>query len=363
MSDVKLPLLPTRSLARSSCQSLVSLLVGQTLHRHKNKSEIHQGCLPSNPVNCPYVIKVKQLHNQDDLNTFLQEQFFAQYVNEEFHARKNLIGSKLSGITPQIHDVWTCHQKNSLLTGFIVMDQMEGTLQQYVHRYASMLTEKDYAKITLHLLHIFHVLTHLSVLHDNLTLNHLVYRRTPSQTSSSSLLNINEHHPGAIELFIIDWQKVVWFGKEGEGERKKLAERYDRILAGLLSRMEREQAKALKLAHGHTFKVPIRPLSELESFPYSFQPIQPSARLASPVTPIQQSQPQALTTSSFVFSSGSMVPTIPIEIKAPSQQRIPSQPPPLEPETPTGEELERRSPYEYLPPVSPPPEGFDQESL
>lgn len=316
MTDVKY--VPIRSLARSACQSAVDFVFGQPIHKGRfgDHADIYQGCL--NTTNCPYVVKVRTLYTQEKLNDFLQEQFFAQYVNEEFHARKQST-TKLTNITPRIHDVWTCHEK-MFLRGYILMDRMDGTLMQYIHQNASTLTNDDLSNLALRLVQLFHVLISLSIWHPNITLHHLVYRRTEM---------------GAMELFIIDWNKVVW----DKTNNQKLINQYDHLLRTLLLRIEREQARAMKLPK--IFHVPIA----TQSFS-------------------QPPKPSPLTTESFQFSSSVTPPlSIPHDIKETSLPLPVSHETELESEPEEQPEPEHESPYEYLPPVSPPPEGFDQDAL
>ncbi len=321
----KLPysLIPTQSLARSHCQARADLIVGKRIH--SGKSNVFEGC--TDDTNCPYVIKVKAFYDQNGLNAFLQQQFFAQYVNEEWRARKTSTSKIRTSITPQIHDVWTCHEPTDEtvveMSGFMVMDRMEGTLAEYIRKYASVI---DLTQITMYLLELFYFLASLSILHQNITLNNIVYRGAQ----------------GTLELFIIDWDKIVW------KKDKKLTEKYDRILKGLLSEMEREQKRLLKCPR----TVSIRPLSELPPFT-SFRAIQtPLPFRSASLSPGFMAE---------IPSFGSPSPSF--EFKQPiftfSSSETPQLPPPLLlPVEDEDEEYEipddaggSEEPQEYLPPV------------
>lgn len=357
-------LIPTQSLARRECQAAVNIALGRRVHT--GLSDVYQACLPTDPLNCPYVIKIKDLFDDGYLNRFLREQFFAQYVNEEYESRRSMWNVNLaqfSSIGPILYDVWICHEKsksNPYMTGYMIMDRMEGTLNDLIREFALVLQNEDFTQIHQSLIGLTQVLVELSIFHPNLRLEHIVYRRKSNIQQQSQTGTIIKMPPqtSTFELFIIDWDETEWMSKS----RESLQKDYDRILLQLMTQLRRNHTKTVQRAERMQMRafdpkrmiVPTEPLSTLPEF-------QEFKSIDAPST-------------SFRFSSSS-----PSVIPPPSLQRI-REPMPetkiYESERPVVSTSDQpplkltrvESPTEYLPAVearTPPPEGMehDQEDM
>lgn len=222
MPEGKETYVPSSSLVRAQCQSIVDASLGEQLH--SGKSDIFEACTNGH---CPYIVKFKLLFTQDELAQFLQEMFFAQYVNTQYAALQNEFDFKLESVTPIVHDSWVCVQANGTLGGYMVMDRKSMNLYDYIHSGAKFLSTDHIEAIAIKLEHLFQVLILLGVWHRNVTLNNIVVQGDFPE----------------LDLFIIDWDDIVW----SPNDQETTAKRYAHLLQSLVGRMKREQMRALHL--------------------------------------------------------------------------------------------------------------------
>jgi hypothetical protein len=216
--------IPVSSIARSTCQSLVNMYLGEVMI--SGKSQISEGCVESGE--CPYIVKYKPLYSQDELIKFLQEMYFAQYVNVEFQILKEKHPSELYSIpnvTPHVHDTWICNDEGTM-GGFIVMDRMDMSLAEFIRVNALQDHHVDYIRAYLEKL--FQVLIRMGVWHRNLTLDNVVVQGAFPK----------------LNLYIIDWDDIVW----NQDDEAAMTQRYVRLMRELTGRMKREIGRAKKIA-------------------------------------------------------------------------------------------------------------------
>jgi hypothetical protein len=297
----------SNSLVRDQCESTVDMVLGETLKDSTIKSDIIEGCTG---MECPYIVKVKQLFSQDELNQFLQEIFFAQFVNKEYAVLKQNVGAALEDIpsvTPMIYDAWFCPDKYEagVIRGNMVMDRMDMSLLSFVKTHD--LTLDHFAYLEAYLEKLFQPLVVFRIWHRNITLNNIVTKGNfPS-----------------LKLFVIDWDDIVWM----KDDEATLVRRYKKLIYSLLDQIKHQQKRSLKEARkvriesiplynpAETFRpIPVQSAqagqSEIKEFtpastPYSmysapviasFTP--PTPRQVSPYYPSYPSYP-----SNFQFSS------------------------------------------------------------
>lgn len=241
--------IPSWSIARSRCQSMVDLQPGKFLSNKSRKSEITEGCVPGSSKHCPYLIKFKPLDSDDELTSFLRELYFAQYVNAQLPNLKSKVGGELddvSFVTPQIHDAWICPQLDDSLDGYLVMDRMGMNLLEYVQ--SKYLTDDKITNILQHLEKLFQCLVKMNIWHRNITLTNIV-------------MDEREH------LYIIDWDNVLWNPDQNE---EALVKRYVRIMKELKWKMKRENARAMKHPIPNQLRLEKQPLPHPS---YAFAPV------------------------------------------------------------------------------------------
>ena len=212
-------LVASRTTARADCKSLADIYVSDQL-LHQGKSRVYPACLPGDRRDCPYVIKIREIRDRKELASFLNEQFFAEFIDQEFRAMRthNQIYSGLSSITPKLHDAWVCPGANGYLSAFLVMDRKDGTLRQLAQT-----ATIDFTAVADQLLRLTAFLSDSFLWHKNMSIDNVLYRRISDQV---------------FELFLTDWADVVW-----DPSKKKLDRDYQSVIGKIIGQLHHVQRR------------------------------------------------------------------------------------------------------------------------
>jgi hypothetical protein len=269
------------------------------------KSTVYEGCTPEQK-NCPFIIKARGIRDMDELRSFLQDMFFAQYTNVQYHMMRPFLDPHvgyLTNITPHVHDTWVCQERGSTqepgstqMVGYIVMDRLEGNLHQFIHKYGEQLTPAHFEMIMIELLRLFSVLSGMNIWHKNMKLQHILYHQ----------------HDKGMDLYLIDWDNLVWKAEPDSS----LQNRYTRLASQLYERMQREYYRAKKQNVG--FRTQIDPIFNPAS--QDFRPILEEPLTISPETKQLLRSPISVQTSPMPAITSFTPPTPAVQ-----EQKIPPQ--------------------------------------
>jgi serine/threonine protein kinase len=112
--------IPVPSVNREVCEQVYNTWndykEGKMLGKGRS-GEVYELC--DERKQCPYVLKVQDLAKTGPLSFRLEVEY----------------QMKAKAFAPKIHDAWICHtNQTTISTGFIVMERMDGTLDDYIAR-------------------------------------------------------------------------------------------------------------------------------------------------------------------------------------------------------------------------------------
>lgn len=158
---------PVHSLNRSSCVHAYNNYKEGQLMGEGLFSNVYELC--DEKKSCPYVLKVMQLPTLEPRVVDI----FMQKLQKEVANQK-----KAAGIAPKVYDAWTCAQ-HDILTGFIVMERMDGTLGNYIlkeyheGRLSSIMV--DYLQLLM--IELVAKLHQLGICHNDLHFGNILYKK------------------------------------------------------------------------------------------------------------------------------------------------------------------------------------------
>ncbi len=119
-------------------------------------------------LHCPYVLKVQAIDATDKgLRLFTQE------------VRTQIIVHEKLGFTPAVYDVWYCDKRlrRPALTGFIIMERMDGDLVSYLERNARRLTN-DFIRNLIQTMRMYVQKLHqLGITHNDIADRNIFFKR------------------------------------------------------------------------------------------------------------------------------------------------------------------------------------------